>query len=49
MRSTEDISYPTLTVMLVVFLGLALLSNFTRAANVSDQENVSSMKTEVLE
>lgn len=31
MRPTEDIGYPTFLLMLMVFVGLALLSNFTRA------------------
>lgn len=37
MRTTEDISYPTIALMLIVFVGLALLSNFTQAENVNQQ------------
>ena len=36
MKTNEDIGYSTFLIMLTVFIGLALLSNFTRAAETQD-------------
>lgn len=36
MKATDDIGYQTFLLMLAVFVGLALLSNFTSAANAQD-------------
>lgn len=36
MEAKEDIGYPAFLLMLAVFVGLALLSNFTKAAEMQD-------------